>query len=131
MLIGYDKAVINNRYFIYDLSRQQWLPELKGSYLPKGGTTKQHCAAFKTGGKTKIFLSGYAYNTNLYDVSSKKWERGEFVIPQKSGMKKFKNCNAVAKCFGLQEIPANIQGCIGRVEHCTFFFHFCAHNVAW
>jgi len=76
MLIGYDKAVINNRYFIYDLSRQQWLPELRGSYLPKGGTTKQHCAAFKTGGRTKIFLSGYAYNTNLYDVSSKKWERG-------------------------------------------------------
>ena len=85
MLAGYDKTkgVRRNRYFIYDLSRQQWLPEFRGGYLPKGGTTKQHCAAFKTGGKTKIFLSGYAYNTNIYDVSSKKWERGEFVIPRK------------------------------------------------
>ena len=86
MLIGYDKAkgVRNNRYFIYDLSRQQWLPELRGSYLPKGGTTKQHCAAFMIDGKTKIFLSGYAYNTNLYDVSSKKWEKGKLVIPNKN-----------------------------------------------
>ena len=85
MLVGYDKAkgVRRNRYFIYNLSRQQWLPEFIGGYLPKGGTTKQHCAAFKTGEKTKIFLSGYAYNTNIYDVSSKKWERGEFEIPRK------------------------------------------------
>ena len=67
MLAGYDKTkgVRRNRYFIYDLSRQQWLTEFRGGYLPKGGTTKQHCAAFKTGGKTKIFLSGYAYNTNI------------------------------------------------------------------
>ena len=84
MLIGYDKTkgIRNNRYFIFDLSRQQWLPELGGSYMPKGGSNKQHCATFKTDGKTKVFLSGYAYQTNLYDVSSKKWEAGEF--PKKS-----------------------------------------------
>ena len=91
MLIGYDKTkgIRKNRYFIFDLSRQQWLPELRGSYLPKGGTDKQHCAVFKTGGKIKIFLSGYAYNTNLYDVSSKRWEPGELVI-SKIDMKKIK-----------------------------------------
>ena len=59
MLIGYDKnkGIRKNRYFIFDLSRQQWLPELRGSYMPKGGTTKQHCAVFKTGGKIKIHSS--------------------------------------------------------------------------
>ena len=89
MLIGYDKTkgIKKNRYFIFDLSRQQWLPELRGSYMPKGGSNKQHCATFKTDGKTKVFLSGYAYNTNLYDVSSKKWESGEFVIPKISDVK--------------------------------------------
>ena len=87
MLIGYDKTlgIRKNRQFIYDLSRQQWsfdatFDGYTPEYKPKGGSTKQHCAAFKTGGRTKIFLSGYAYNTNLYDVSSKKWERGKLVI---------------------------------------------------
>ena len=90
MLIGYDKTkgIRNNRYFIFDLSRQQWLPELGGSYMPKGGSNKQHCATFKTDGKTKVFLSGYAYQTNLYDVSSKKWEAGEFVISKILAWKK-------------------------------------------
>ena len=82
MLIGYDKTMRRNRYFIYDLSTDQWQPELRESIngkLPKGGTTQQFCTAFKTsGGKTKIFLSGYAFNSYLYDVSTKKWTKGKF-----------------------------------------------------
>ena len=77
MLIGFDRNLRKNRYFIYDLSTHNWQPEIRGTFLPQGGTTQQYCTAFKTGGKTKIFLSGYAFNSYLYDVSSKTWQQGE------------------------------------------------------
>ena len=125
MLIGYDKTkgVRNNRYFIFDLSRQQWLPELRGSYMPKGGSNKQHCATFKTGGKTKVFLSGYAYQTNLYDVSSKKWEAGEFVIPK---ILAWKNSKTVMLWPSAEwkAATANNQGCI-RLCIVHFFQSLC------
>merc|ERR1719270_1795231 len=87
MLIGYDKTVgiKRNRYFIYDISSHKWLPEIKGSFLPKSGTGKQHCAAFKTEGKTKIFLSGYAYVSSFYDVSTGLWSPGPKLPVERSG----------------------------------------------
>ena len=83
MLIGFDRNLRKNRYFIYDLSTHKWQPEIQGSFLPQGGTTQQYCTAFKTEGRTKIFLSGYAFNSYIYDVSSNKWTQGRLSILRK------------------------------------------------
>ena len=77
MLIGYDRNVEKNRYFIYDISTNQWQPELEDG--PKGVEwTQQYCQAFKIAGKMKVFRSGYAYHSYIFDVTSKKWDRGEY-----------------------------------------------------
>ena len=34
--------------------------------------------AFKAGEKVKVFRSGYAYKSYIFDVSSKKWKNGKF-----------------------------------------------------
>ena len=78
LLIGFDQTQNKNRYFIYDLTKQQWLPEIHPTYKPRAGSTRQYCVAFKAGGRTKIFLSGYAYRTNIFDVSTQQWSRGNF-----------------------------------------------------
>lgn len=76
MLIGFDKSANENRYFIYDLSTEKWNEELEDG--PRSGSlySQQYCKAFKVGEKVKVFRSGYAYKSYIFDVSSKKWENG-------------------------------------------------------
>ena len=76
MLVGFDKSANENRYFIYDLSTEKWNEELEDG--PRSGSwySQQYCKAFKVGEKVKVFRSGYAYKSFIFDVSSKKWENG-------------------------------------------------------
>ena len=80
MLVGFDKSANENRYFIYDLSTEKWNEELEDG--PRSGSwySQQYCKAFKVGEKVKVFRSGYAYKSYIFDVSSKKWENGMFGV---------------------------------------------------
>ena len=85
MLIGHDRTSRRNRFRIFDLVAKKWQPEGQDGKFPKGGTIRNQlfCDAFKANGKTTIFLSGYGYNTFLYDVASRKWTVGKFKIAVK------------------------------------------------
>ena len=82
MLIGHDgqSNPKRNRYLIYDLFAQEWLPERQDPDFPKGNNiaSQKFCDAFKADGKTTVFMTGHGYSTYLYDVASKDWTTGKF-----------------------------------------------------
>ena len=80
-LIGHDgqSNPKRNRYLIFDLFAQKWLPERQDPDFPKGNNiaSQKFCDAFKADGKTTVFMSGHGYSTYLYDVASKDWTTGK------------------------------------------------------
>ena len=84
MLIAHDRQSKpkRNRYLIFDLFAQKWLPEGQDTaFTNEGGMSNQFfCDAFKVDGKTKVFMSGIGYSTFLYDVASREWTKGKFKV---------------------------------------------------
>ena len=81
--IGHDKSKRRNRYFTYDIKLEHWkeIVQKDSRNLPKSGSvTKQQCSAFEVDNRLKIFLSGYGYNTYVYDVISNTWQTGKYLI---------------------------------------------------
>lgn len=87
MLIGHDRQSNpkRNRYLIFDLFAQKWLPEGPDTAFTNEGSMSSpfFCDAFKVDGKTKVFMGGIGYSTFLYDVASREWTKGKFKVEVK------------------------------------------------
>ncbi len=85
MLIGWDKTLQKNRYFIYDLALEKWSYEMNG---PPGSEIMLQCARFEMEGDPHILIAGTeSFN---YNTVTQQWEEGP-TLPNISSFKLLTN----------------------------------------